>query len=62
MAAPANGPGELYDALCRLPPNVVGAIVEGEVHASPRPAAPHARVASQLGGAVLNESLAVSRS
>jgi Uma2 family endonuclease len=50
MANAAARPRMLYDALCELPPNKVGEIVDGELYTSPRPAAPHTRVASQLGG------------
>jgi Uma2 family endonuclease len=42
-----------YDDLARLPDNLVGEIVEGELHASPRPALPHARAGSRLGGILL---------
>ena len=38
-----------YDDLVALPPNVVGEIIDGELIASPRPAAPYARAASRLG-------------
>lgn len=38
-----------YEDLFDLPENVVGEIVNGEVHVSPRPASPHARVSSVLG-------------
>ena len=33
-----------------MPPHVVGEIVDGELHVSPRPASPHARASSVLGG------------
>jgi Uma2 family endonuclease len=39
-----------YDDLLALPDNVVGEIVDGELIASPRPAIPHARAGSVLGG------------
>lgn len=42
-----------YDDLLRLPDHVVGEIVAGELYASPRPAAPHARAASILGGEII---------
>jgi Uma2 family endonuclease len=39
----------LYAELEKLPSNVVGEIVGGELYASPRPASPHARASSRLG-------------
>jgi Uma2 family endonuclease len=42
--------GSLWQRLCELPGNQVGEIVDGELHASPRPAAAHSRAASKLGG------------
>ena len=50
MARTAHRPGTLWEQLCALPPNQVGEIVDSEVFASPRPAGPHSRVASKLGG------------
>jgi Uma2 family endonuclease len=38
-----------YDDLVKLPDNLVAEIVDGELHASPRPAMPHVRVGSVLG-------------
>ena len=38
-----------YEELLALPSNVVGEILSGELHASPRPAARHAVAASSLG-------------
>jgi Uma2 family endonuclease len=38
-----------YDDLIALPDNLVAEIVAGELHASPRPALPHARAYSVLG-------------
>ena len=38
-----------YDDLAALPDNLVAEIVNGELHASPRPAPPHARAGSSLG-------------
>lgn len=38
-----------YEDLFALPDNVVGEIVNGELHVSPRPAFPHAAAASALG-------------
>ena len=40
----------LWEELCTLPSNQVGEIVDGELFASPRPAGPHARVTTKLGG------------
>ena len=42
-----------YDDLVKLPDTMVAEIVDGELHASPRPAPPHAVAASRLGGAIL---------
>src|SRR3954452_17354043 len=41
-------PQELYAALEALPPNMVGEIVFGYLHAHPRPARQHGRAASEL--------------
>jgi Uma2 family endonuclease len=49
MRAPAKKPAT-YEDIKRLPANVVGQIVDGELWASPRPAARHARASSVLGG------------
>jgi Uma2 family endonuclease len=38
-----------YDDLVKLPDNLVAEIIDGELHASPRPAPPHARAGSSLG-------------
>ncbi len=38
-----------YDDLVKLPDNVVAEIVDGELHASPRPAFTHVRAGSSLG-------------
>ena len=38
-----------YDDLTKLPDNLVAEIVNGELHASPRPASPHTRASSSLG-------------
>lgn len=48
MAAPARKPATYAD-LVALPPHVVGELVAGELHVSPRPAAAHALVSSALG-------------
>ncbi len=39
-----------YDDLVKLPDHLVAEIVDGELHASPRPAPPHAIAGSRLGG------------
>lgn len=46
MPLPADA---TYEDLVHLPENMVGEIIEGELFASPRPGAPHARFASALG-------------
>ncbi len=46
-------PVPTYDDLLRLPDHVVGEIVAGELHASPRPAASHARASSVLGSEII---------
>ncbi len=38
-----------YDDILALPEHVTGELVDGELYTQPRPAAPHARVASGLG-------------
>jgi Uma2 family endonuclease len=43
-----------YADLEALPPHVVGEIIAGELHVSPRPAAPHTLAASRLGGELLS--------
>ena len=47
---PAPGRPATYDDLLALPDNVVGEIVGGELHVSPRPAPRHAVASSALGG------------
>lgn len=42
-----------YDDLVKLPDNLVAEIVDGELHASPRPAPPHAVAASRLGSRLI---------
>jgi Uma2 family endonuclease len=42
-----------YDDLVQLPDNLVAEIVDGELHASPRPAPPHAVAGSRLGATIL---------
>jgi len=41
-----------YEDLIRLPENMVGELIEGELYASPRPAGPHTVTASGLGFAL----------
>lgn len=41
-----------YDELLKLPENLVGEIVAGELFASPRPASPHARASSAIGSEI----------
>jgi Uma2 family endonuclease len=43
-----------YDDLCALPDIVVAEIVNGELHASPRPAPPHTLAGSVLGGELVS--------
>ena len=38
-----------YEDLLALPENVIGELLDGELHVQPRPALPHARVTSVLG-------------
>ena len=40
---------QLYKQLEALPENQVGEIINGTLHANPRPAGPHGRAASVLG-------------
>ncbi|MFZ5470296.1 MAG: Uma2 family endonuclease [Myxococcota bacterium] len=44
-----KSPPATYDDLRKLPDNVVGEIVAGELYASPRPASMHAHVSSMMG-------------
>jgi Uma2 family endonuclease len=39
-----------YADLAALPAHVVGELIGGQLHVSPRPASPHARATSRLGG------------
>jgi Uma2 family endonuclease len=43
-----------YEDLVKLPDNLVAEIVDGELHASPRPAPPHAIAGSSVGGLLIN--------
>ena len=52
MAAPEKHQAdfkELYRQLEALPENQAGEIINGSLHANPRPAGPHGRAASALG-------------
>lgn len=49
VARRTPGPATYAD-LEALPPNMVGEIVHGVLYANPRPASPHARASSRLGG------------
>lgn len=49
MSEPAQHPTSLYARLEALPENLVGEIINGSLHAQPRPAGPHALAASRLG-------------
>jgi Uma2 family endonuclease len=42
-----------YEDLIRLPENMVGELIEGELYASPRPAGPHTLAASASGGLLI---------
>ena len=50
MVARRTHPPATYADIEALPPNVIGEIVHGVLYANPRPATPHARAASRLGG------------
>lgn len=43
-----------YEDLCRLPSELRGEIIDGDLYAMPRPASPHIKVASHLGGELYN--------
>jgi Uma2 family endonuclease len=49
MVALARSRPATYADIAALPPNVIGEIVRGVLHASPRPASPHAAAASAIG-------------
>lgn len=51
MAAPARRRAT-YEDLAAVPDTMVAEIILGVLHANPRPAMPHARAASRLGGAL----------
>jgi Uma2 family endonuclease len=50
MIARARQTPPTYEDLCALPANLVGEIVGGVLHASPRPAFPHAAATTALSG------------
>jgi Uma2 family endonuclease len=43
-----------YEDLVKLPDNLVAEILDGELHASPRPAPPHAVAGSSVGGLLVS--------
>ncbi|MFP2908070.1 Uma2 family endonuclease [Pyxidicoccus sp. 3LFB2] len=49
MSDKPSRPESAYEALERLPPNVVGEIIDGELYVSPRPRMVHGRAAFRLG-------------
>jgi Uma2 family endonuclease len=49
MALPLRKPAS-YQDLADLPEHLIGEIIDGELHAQPRPAPRHARASSLLGG------------
>jgi Uma2 family endonuclease len=51
MATPAKK-NATYDDLYRIPDTMIGEIIDGELHAMPRPSPKHAKVASDLGAVV----------
>ena len=51
MGEPAKRPAT-YEDLCALPGHLVGEIINGMLHANPRPALRHARASSRLGAAL----------
>ena len=44
-----------YEDLIAVPEHMVGEIVDGDLYASPRPASPHARAATAIGGGLWNQ-------
>lgn len=44
----------LYEAIEALPEGVIGELINGQLHTQPRPAGPHALVASNLGADLIN--------
>jgi Uma2 family endonuclease len=51
MASPARKPAT-YEDLLNLPEDKIGEIVDGDLHASPRPGGPHASCAFSLGAEI----------
>ena len=49
MPGPVNHP-DIYQSLCDLPENLVGEVLNGELHTHPRPVPKHVRAYSALGG------------
>jgi Uma2 family endonuclease len=47
-------PPATYEDLLKVPDNLVAEIIEGELYTSPRPASPHARASSILGGRLIS--------
>ncbi|HVT03779.1 MAG TPA: Uma2 family endonuclease [Thermoanaerobaculia bacterium] len=43
-----------YEDLLKVPDHLVAEIIDGELYTSPRPASPHARASSVLGGVLVN--------
>jgi Uma2 family endonuclease len=52
VAKPAKRPAT-YEDLLQVPENLVAELVDGELYTSPRPASPHGRAASILGGRLI---------
>jgi Uma2 family endonuclease len=50
---PRNAKAATYEDLKALPANVTGELISGALYAHPRPAIPHARASSALGGLLL---------
>jgi Uma2 family endonuclease len=53
MTAPVLHHPATYDDLLAVPENMVAELIDGELHASPRPRARHGNAASVLGGLLL---------
>ena len=54
MSGLPRGREATYEDLLALPDEVVGQLVEGELHATPRPAIDHQRASSILGSDLVN--------
>ncbi len=52
MNSTASKKKTAYEKWLELPENVIGEIIMGDLHVSPRPASKHTRAASKLGGAL----------